>query len=205
MRLYAQMAVAGLFLLVTQSMLRAPDGKAEEERAVGEIKRLGGRVEVDTNSPGMPVVGVDLKHTKVVDASLEHLKGLTKLEVLLLKETRVTDDGLVYLKGLTNLEALELGRTKVTDKGLKYLKVFTKIRRLDLGGTQVTDKGLEHLKGLTSLETLNLENATGVSDFGLVHLKGLTNLRTLNLDGTKVTGAGARDLQRALPKAKITR
>jgi hypothetical protein len=205
MRMYVRLAFAGLFLLATQSMLRAEDAKAEEARAVREIKRLGGSVEVDANSPGMPVVGVDLKHTKVVDASLEHLKGLTRLEILLLKDTTVTDGGMVYLKGLTNLEALELGRTKVTDKGLEHLKGFGKIRRLDLGGTQVTDKGLEHLKGLTSLETLNLANASGVSDLGLVHLKGLTNLRTLNLDGTKVTGAGVRDLQRALPKAIITR
>jgi hypothetical protein len=203
MRLFAALAAVGALLVMTQPMLRAQDAKAEQERAIGEIKKLGGKVEVDIKRPGTPVVGVDLKHTKVGDASLEHLKGLTHLEILRLKDSAVTDDGLVYVKGLTNLEVLELGRTKVTDKGLEHLKGFTKLQRLDLGGTEVTDKGLEHLMGLTSLETLNLENLKGVSDFGLAHLKGLINLRKLNLNGTKVTDAAVEDLQKALPKARI--
>jgi Leucine-rich repeat (LRR) protein len=203
MRRYAALALAGMVLVLTQPLLRAQDGQAGQERAIAEIKKLGGKVEVDPKRPSVPVVGVNLKHAKVVDASLEHLKGLTELEILFLEDTKVTDDGLVYLKGLTDLEALELSRTKVTDKGLEHLIVFTKLQRLDLGGTGVTDKGLEHLKGLTRLETLSLENARGVSDLGLVHLKGLTNLRKLNLVGTKVTDAGVRDLRQALPKVEI--
>ena len=203
MRLYAPLALVGVFLFMTQPMLRIQDSKTEKERAIAEIKKLGGEIEVDTKSPDMPVVGVNLKHVKEVDASLEHLKGLTGLQKLILKDTEVTDDGIVYVKGLTNLEVLELSRTKVTDKGLVHLKGFTKLRRLDLGGTEVTDKGLERLKGLTSLETLSLENTSGVSDFGLVHLKRLTNLRKLNLSGTRVTDAGVQDLQKALPKVKI--
>lgn len=180
MRLYVPMTLVGIFLAVTQPMLWAQDGKAEQERAIAEIKKLGGKVEVDTNSPDMPVVGVNLKHTKVIDASLEHLKGLTKLGILNLKETQVTDDGMVYLKGLTNIEALELGRTKVTDKGLEHLKGFTRLQRLDLAGTEVTDRGLEHLKALSQLQTLDLS-------------------------GCEVTDAGVNDLQKALPKVKIVR
>src|SRR5690349_1766439 len=108
MRLSAPMTLVGLFLVVSQPVLRAQDGKAERDRAVAEIKKLGGQVEVDARSPGMPVVGVNLKHTQAVDASLEHLKGLTGLERLVLRDTAVSDDGLVYVKGLTNLEVLEL-------------------------------------------------------------------------------------------------
>ena len=124
MRLYAPMVLVGMFLVVTQPVLRAQDKDAAKERAIAEIKKLGGRVEVDGKRPGMPVVEVDLKHTKVVDASLEHLKGLTALERVFLKETTVTDSGMVYIKGLTNIEVLELSRTKVTDKGLEHLKGF---------------------------------------------------------------------------------
>jgi hypothetical protein len=178
MRLYAAVALAGIFLAATQPVPRPPDGRAEKERAIAGIKKLGGKVEVDTKSPGMPVVGVDLRRTPAVDASLEHLKGLRTMKSLLLEDTTVTDDGMVYLKGLTNLEALELGRTRVTDKALGDLKGFSKLQRLDLGGTRV-------------------------SDSGLVHLKGLANLRELNLVGTKVTDAGVRDLQKALPRVKI--
>jgi Leucine-rich repeat (LRR) protein len=180
MKLYAPLAVVGALLVGFQPMLRAQDGKAKQERAIAEIKKLGGKIEVDINKPGGPVVGVDLKHTKVVDVSLEHLQGLTNLEKLYLKDTQVTDDGLVYIKGLTDLEVLELGRTKVTDKALEHLKGFTKLRALDLAGTEVTNKGLEDLKGLNQLQTLDLS-------------------------GTKVTNKGVDDLQRALPKVKIIR
>jgi hypothetical protein len=154
--------------------------KAEQERAIAALQKLGGKVEVDTKRADRAVVGVNLKHAKVIDASLEHLKGLTKLEILFLKDTAVTDDGVVYLKGLTNLEVLELRRTKVTDKALEHLKRFTKLQRLDLGGTRVTDKGLEHLKGLPSLQELDLRD-------------------------TQVTDAGVKKLQKALPKVKIVR
>jgi Leucine Rich repeat len=204
MRLCRSMTLIGLFLVLPHPELRAQNGKADRDRAVAEIKKLGGTVELDTRSPSMPVIGVNLKHTPVIDASLEHLKGLTNLERLFLRDTTVTDDGLVRVKGLTRLEVLELGRTKVTDKGLLHLRGFTKLRSLDLGGTEVTDAGLAHLKDLGSLDTLSLEMVAGVSDRGLMHLKGLTNLRTLNLTGTHVTDAGVRELQKALPKVTIT-
>ena len=44
-----------------------------------------------------------------------------------------------------------------------------------------------------------------VSDAGLEHLKGLTKLQSLNLLGTKVTNAGVKNLQQALPKCHIDR
>src|SRR6266481_2388675 len=116
MTLYIPVVLVGLILVVTQPMVRAQDSKTEQERAVAEIKKLGGKVEVDAKRADAPVVAVNLKQTPVADASLEHLKGLTKLEILSLKDTGVSDDGLGYLKGLTNLEVLELSRTKVTDQ-----------------------------------------------------------------------------------------
>jgi hypothetical protein len=180
MRYYAPIALVGMLLVVTQSMLRAQDDKAEQDRAIAEIKKLGGKMEVDSKRPDRPVIAVNLKRTKVMDASLEYLRGLTRLEKLYLEETQVTDGGLDYLKGLTNIEALELGRTKVTDKGLEHLKGFSRLQRLDLAGTEVTNKGLEHLKKLSQLQALDLS-------------------------GTKVTDAGIDDLQKALPKLKIVR
>ena len=69
MRRYAPLALVGVLLVVSQPLLRAQYSKAEQEKAIAEIKKLGGKVEVDPKSPGMPVVGVNLKHTKIVDAS----------------------------------------------------------------------------------------------------------------------------------------
>ncbi len=180
MKLHIPFALAGVFLVAIHPMLWAQEGKAKQERAIAEIEKLGGKVEVDIKRTDRSVVGVNLKHTKVIDASLELLKGLSTIERLYLRETRVTDDGMIYIKGLTNIEVLELRRTKVTDKALEHIKGFARLRTLDLAGTEITDKGLEQLKALKQLETLD------VSD-------------------TKVTAPGIDDLQKALPKLKIVR
>ena len=44
---------------------------------------------------------------------------------------------------------------------------------------------------------------TRVNDAGLVHLERLTKLEQLTLFDTKVTAAGVKKLQQALPKCKI--
>lgn len=60
--------------------------------------------------------------TMVTDSGLEHLKGLTKVESLILWDSKVTDAGLTHLVGLTNLRWLVLWETKVTDAGVKKLQ-----------------------------------------------------------------------------------
>jgi hypothetical protein len=68
------------------------------------------------------VVYVDLAGTQVNDAGLEHLKGLSRLQMLWLCRTRVTDAGLDHLKGLSELTRLHLQGTNVTDAGVKKLQ-----------------------------------------------------------------------------------
>ena len=172
---------------------------AAVEKAVAEFDKLGGRVhseyEVLRNAtwleklfddPGGPddpvevldVRFVDLRGTSVTDAGLEHLKGLTRLETLLLYDTKVTDAGLKHLNGLTNLE------------------------HLDLTACNVTDAGLEHVKGLMNLEYVDLRS-TIITDTGLKHLRGLTSLKTLLLFDTEVTAEGVKKLKQTLPDSKI--
>jgi hypothetical protein len=43
-----------------------------------------------------------------------------------------------------------------------------------------------------------------VTDRGLEHLRGLTNLKLLDLYDTRVSDAGVRALQKALPKAEVS-
>ena len=73
------------------------------------------RVKVDDKQPDKPVVGVDLRHTKVTDAELKALKEFKSLQDLDLSYTRVTDAGLKELKELKSLQRLHLGDTRITD------------------------------------------------------------------------------------------
>jgi hypothetical protein len=62
-----------------------------------------------------------LPFTKVGDAGLVHLKGLTDLRQLSLHSDPITDEGLTHLKELTNLEFLDLDETRVNGTGLPQL------------------------------------------------------------------------------------
>ena len=147
---------------------------AKQKAAIIEIEKLGGKVTKEQYDH----IRVDYSNTRVTDAGLVHLKGLTQLQSLYLWNTQVADAGLEHLKGLTNLTGL------------------------NLYGTRVTDAGLIHLKGLTNLEYLALAG-TKVTDAGLKHYKGLANLRKLELSGTQVTDEGIKELQEVLPNCKI--
>ena len=118
-------------------------GPSQEEEAIAAIKALRGKFEVDENKA---IVMVDLRGTKATDAGLVHLKGLTKLEGLLLAGSKITDAGMAHLKGLTKLEGLDLKGTKVTDAGLAHLKGLRNLGYLVLRNTYVTAAGIKKLQ-----------------------------------------------------------
>jgi hypothetical protein len=143
--------------------------------------------------------------SRITDAHLEHLEGLTNLRSLTLSSTQVSGGGLAHLLPLTKLKYLSLAFSRnVQGPGLLYIARFKQLEGLDLRyATNVTDAGLAHLKTLTSLEYLNLYG-TGVSDAGVVHLKAMKSLKSLNIRGTNVTEAGLQELQKALPNMKFS-
>ena len=69
-----------------------------EKKAIAAIKKLGGEVTFAEKKPGKPVIGVDLYNTKVTDAGLVHLKGLSKLQTLVLVDTKATVAGVKKLQ-----------------------------------------------------------------------------------------------------------
>ncbi len=150
------------------------------------------------------VIMVNLRDKPITDDDLVQLKKLPKLENLDLSNTQVTSRGMAHIAKLKNLKYLSLWNTRVDDEGLQYLAGLDNLYALILDGTRVTDKGLIHLEGLVNLEEWLGLTGTGVTDAGLEHLKGLVKLRNLNLRQTNVTADGARELQRALPKADIS-
>lgn len=189
----------------------------EQEKAIAEIKKVGGMVSVSRDTAGKRTLLVSFySHPGVSDADLVHFEGLTDLSVLGLFQPRITDVGLEHLKGLNNLQELFLDGTQVTDKGLEHLKGLTKLSSLSLYNTRVTGAGLEHLTGLANLSHLNLSctqatgaglehlkgltvldlSATQVGDAGIEHLKDLTSLSRLNLSSTRVSDAGLEHLKK---------
>ena len=60
--------------------------------------------------------------SRVIDASLVHVKSLPALQMLDLKGTLVTDSGLEHLSGLVNLKTLFVTDTKITEAGCKKLQ-----------------------------------------------------------------------------------
>jgi len=147
--------------------------------------------------------GLDLEScTSITDAGLEHVRRLTRLQVLFLDGTQVTDAGLTYLQDLKQLEELSLGQ--VSDVGIVQLKEVRQLRVLHLNGTQISDGGLIPLRDLPNLETLDL-GQTRITDAGLEHLRGLTRLKDLWLYGAPVTESGVREVKQALPNLTIHR
>lgn len=146
---------------------------------------------------------LDLMQTDVTDSSLAWVARMPRLRVIWLMNKQLTDAGVAHLAGLTELEEIYLSDSQVTDTGLAHLRRMGRLRLLWLGNTQVTDTGLAHLAELGQLQRLNLVG-TRVTGAGLVHLKGLTGLVDLYLP-KGVSDERVADLQRALPKLKISR
>ena len=69
-----------------------------KQEAIAAITKLGGIVKFAEKKPGKPVIGVYLIFTKVTDAGLVHLKGMTNLQTLDLSFTNVTAAGVKKLQ-----------------------------------------------------------------------------------------------------------
>jgi hypothetical protein len=100
------------------------------------------KVRQEVEAQGIP----GLKLWRATAADLEHLKGLTALQVLDLCDTQVTEAGLKRMEGLIRLRYLDMSLTGLTDAGLEHLKGLTALHSLVLRGTKATDAGVEQLK-----------------------------------------------------------
>lgn len=148
-----------------------------------------------TNLKNLYFNQVDVGDRNLLD--LRNLTGLTRL-TLDYNQSKITDAGLVHLSGMTRLEWLDLTGCKITGRGLASLQEMTQLKRLCLGWTQVDDIGLEVIARFPKLECLELHQ-TRVTDAGLVHLRGLKNLRKLSVMNTAVTPQAVDDLKKAIP------
>lgn len=92
------------------------------------------------------IVQVDLGRTVVTDATLKNtLSQLPRLVSLDLRQTKVTDAGLESLTGLTKLQSLNLYGTEITDAGLKHLAKIKSLKNVYLWQSKATEAGVKQL------------------------------------------------------------
>jgi Leucine-rich repeat (LRR) protein len=189
-------------------------------REIGLLHALS-RAWAEDGRPTGPddVIGLALEGTSVTNAGLPELRNFKRLERLDLHDTKITDTGFKELKGLDKLRSLRLDPGQTTLIGLKNLREIGLLHAwagtevndegmesLNLNGNDTTDQWLKELrvKELKGLKALFLANSR-VTDEGLKELGELQSLQNIYLKGTKVTDAGVADLQKALPKLRISR
>jgi len=158
-----------------------PTAPPADAAALQKINALGGGAMPLAANTNLISVNFSLAGSKIDDAALESLKGVSE-----------------------QLVWLNLANTGVTDAGLKSLAGFKNLRRLHLEKTGVGDDGVAFLKGLSELTYVNLYS-TKVTDKGLAALAGLKKLKNVYLWQTAVTDAGAADLAKAIPGLYINR
>lgn len=109
-------------------------------------------------------------NSRITDAGVSALTGLTKLRRLDLTNTMVTGTGFKDRADMVNLEHLTLNDCPVTDETLAAIPRYPRLTKLFLGNTGVTDDGLMSLVGWHSLEdvtrsaAMTLEGARAFND-----------------------------------------
>lgn len=116
------------------------------EQAQTMIERLGGKVRHDDTLPGAPIVSVDFSGTRLDNAGLRTVAGLTTLKSLNLKNTQITGAGLQSLTGLQELRLLCLDGTRVRNEDLRHLQSFSKLEQVSAYGTRINGLGINALK-----------------------------------------------------------
>ena len=113
---------------------------------------------------------------------LQHLRGLTQIDMLAINSEHINYHGLHVLRGLQGLTRLSLeSEEKMTDAWMKHISTLKHLRSLFLKSPHLTDKSLELLKPLAHLEQLFMSSSK-ITNLGLVHLRHQKHLHDLVLD-----------------------
>lgn len=102
------------------------------------------------------IMALDLSRTRLKDADLAPLAGMTNLVRLELKRNTITDAGLVHVQGLVELETLNLFDTQVTDAGLAQLAGLKRLQKVFVFNTKVTAGGAAALQKAIPEVVVNL-------------------------------------------------
>jgi RNA polymerase sigma factor (sigma-70 family) len=176
---------------------------AAENAAVKAIKTLGGRIKVDADQPGQPVVAVDFSSTPIGDTDLTLLEAFSRLQALNLFGTKVTAPGLVALKDLRCLNTLTLDHRE--GHGLNMDAAVKALRKIGQLHALVQAEGRDGKRPADPAEVVlfngmgGLGNGHGLptelTDAGLKELTVFTNLEALDLNRLPtITDAGMKEI-----------
>jgi hypothetical protein len=193
------------------------DRKQAERRAVAEIKKVGGSVAYDWQViviEGNRASAETLRRLKQGQrpeppgpAFLRKLLGddfLAHVVQVQFPYVEIDDSDLVWLDSLPDVERLDVRNKKsITDTGLEHLQHLSRLRYLVLNNTKATGVALRHVKRARGLRVLGLQSLP-ITDADLRQLEAFPDLEELVLYGTEVTNEGVEELQKHLPKCKIT-
>lgn len=134
---------------------------------------------------------LNLRGTRVGDATAASAAALPALEALDIALSDVQDFGLEALSGSTSLRELAMGGARISEPALQYLRQMQELRVLDLsgptqaisfnGGMNLTDRSIDAIASVAALRELRL----GYNRFApraMPVLKRLENVERLGLE-----------------------
>ncbi|WP_020474962.1 leucine-rich repeat domain-containing protein [Zavarzinella formosa] len=153
---------------------------------------------------GMPnLTLLNVAATEAASPAVKSLQGHKTLADLTLSGPGVTDEVFKLGQAFPSLSVLSINASKITDAGLSEAKNIPNLTRLEMDlCTGLTDAGMTELRGLPNLASLGLLYVP-ITDKGLAELAQIKTLTTIQIGGTKITRAGYKAFEKALPKCQM--
>ena len=103
------------------------------------------------------------------------------------------------------LKKLDFPAQNLGDDAMLEFARIPSLENLHIYQTAVTANGIAALKPLKFLAGLNISGCKSIDDSAVPALRDLKLLRELNVNETAITDAGFAQLQKALPRCRISR
>jgi Leucine-rich repeat (LRR) protein len=133
--------------------------------------------------------------------ALTHLKGLSKLETLILSAIDLSKYSIKSIPVVNKVKRLHMVDSNISDNHLEEISSLDNLEFFSFSSENVTDKGIGNLKKMKNLKYLGIKS-WNTTEAGMRGLGILKNLRFLNVAGTKIGDSGIQEISR-LPRLKV--
>lgn len=194
------LAASVLFL----SEARADDAELARARAVSDALRARGAWVGQSKTTWVIEFGCGARPCPgVLVRQMQWLTDVEKITLLLDKDVSVQD--IRALQRLPKLTDLTIWISELKDEHMAALRGMPHLKTLHLRYVPISDEGLKHIGDITGLEDLTITGSPKITDEGIGHLQKLAKLQRLCISETSVTNARLLELQKDMPRTRITR